>query len=217
MTLNKEGAQPPATVEPAPVKLKTKQEKANEIALQHLDLPYPAALAKIKELTPCSKAVAHKAYHTAHPKKEKPTPKGQEPTLKVVPETKKQPPFLKEEEIGEITPLEEAEGKAAVPPPPLELQQQDELFRDMFRGLYVQFFSKEGVLGDKYGRTVKACEQLADQQYRWIRRRYSLEQLEQWDTLLLVASYGTFFGGVVKDYLSERAKHKPKVEGEKKP
>ena len=82
----------------------------------------------------------------------------------------------------------------------------------MLRGTYVLIFSQDGLLGKKYGRTEKQCEQLADMQYRWLVRRYSVEQLERFDTLLLVGAYATFLGGIAKDYIEERRKNAPKVE-----
>jgi hypothetical protein len=210
---NKPTQQPPKTPpsQPPQKQLPPKLKKAVEIATKYIDKSYSAALPLIMEETPCNKSTAHKAYHIVHDKKttKEDTNKEQTPSLTIVTEKDAQLPFTEDEKppTEQPEPLTPIEEKPAIMISD-EQQKQIDLFQDMFRGMYSMFFSKDGVLGEKYGRTKKQCEDLADMQFRWLIRRYSIEQLERFDTILLVGAYGTLIGGIAKDYMAERKRKK---------
>lgn len=194
-----------------PKKKQSKTALAREIALKYTDLPYAAARDKVQEEAHTSKSLAHKSVKWAQNQKEKAQKKEGKATLKIIDEPDKTPEFL--EAPPEAAPLTDETEPCLTPAeqPAITIVTEDQkeqldLFRDMLRGTYVLVFSEDGILGKKYGRSIKQCEQLADQQYRWLLRRYSVEDLERFDTVLLVAAYGTFLGGIAKDYLAERRK-----------
>jgi hypothetical protein len=194
---------------------RTKKAISRELAQKYADKPYAAALNLIMEETPCKKTTAHSAYKWAQKqrgatKKEKEPAAAEAPMLKIIEEKDKEPPFIQTPEPEKpeaITP--EVTAPAAMPTE-AEKEQLD-LFRDMLRGLYDMLFGKEGLAG-KYGRSKEQCERLADQQYFWLTRRYSVDDLQKFDTLLLVGAYATVVGGIAKDYLADRRK---KTEGTK--
>ena len=95
---------------------------------------------------------------------------------------------------------------------PEKAQEELELFRDMIRGLHVILFAEGGLVDllIKGGTSEKQAKQVADQLYRWLARRYSTEQLERWDTIFLVAAYGTMAGMIVKKALEHRKKEENK-------
>jgi hypothetical protein len=192
----------------------TKSQKAREIALKYTDKPYAAALNLIMEETPCKKTTAHSALKWAQKQKAKPekpeAPTTEEkPTLQVISDKDKAPPFLeKPEAAAEVTPevVTEAKPEAVT----AAEQEQLDLFKSMFRGVYTLLFSEKGLAG-KYGRSKEQCEMLADQQYNWLLRRYSVEQLNRFDTLLLIGAYATVLGGMAKDWLADRRKKAEKA------
>lgn len=198
----------PTEQPPEKEKKKTKKTRAREKALQYKDLTDDQARTKIMEEVPCSRSTASKAVTWLRKKQEE--EKGEKPSLKVVPEEEKKPKFLGEEErpVEEIKkeerPIEE------ITLTPEEAQEQLDLFKDMLRGMHLLLISKDGLLGEKYGRPEKQCVQASDQLYRWLCRRYGVEDLERWDTILLVMSYGTLVGGIVKEVIAERRKKKSK-------
>lgn len=201
-------AEPVATPPTPEPKKQSKLDRAKELARKYSDLPYAAARNRIMEEIPCAKSVAHKAVKLVEVEKKKGKHAEGTPDLKIIAEPDQTPAFLE----PQVQPTPEIE--AAAPPAEVitpEAKEELDLFRDMLRGLYSMIFSKDGVLGEKYGRSVKQCEQLADQQFRWLMRRYSIEQLQSFDTILLVGAYATVIGGIAKDYIAERRKA-PKAE-----
>lgn len=128
--------------------------------------------------------------------------KAEAPQVEIVDEAEKKPEFLPEREpeaIEEIKPVEEI----AAPPLAPELEGQIEVFRDMMRGLYVLLLSKE-TLGEKYGKPREQCVQCADQLYRWLTRRIDPEDLERYDTVLLVGSHIALIAPIVVTFAKER-------------
>lgn len=192
----------PSTKDKPAAKKKTKKARARELALAYKDLPEHEARKKIREEVPCSRSTASKAltWVKEQIKKEEAV----RPSLEVVSEEEKKPEFIEKPEkpIKEIKPPEEI--------PPEEVKEQLEIFKDMLRGLHVLLVSEEGILGKKYGRPEKQCVQASDQLYRWLSRRYGVEDLERWDTILLILSYGTLAGGILKDVVAERRKKESK-------
>ena len=216
MTLepNNQPTQTEPTTTPEPTKQTKKKNtapklpRALEIAETVKDLTYSAAVSRIMEETPCSKAVAHKAFHKVVDKRN--TARGISPKIEIAKEDDEQPKFIEtptnpDAEIGEIEPIE--------PTPPTiqvtdEQKEQITLIQDMLRSMYVQIASKEGFLGQHYGRSKTQCENLADIQFKWLMRRYSIDDLMKFDTIILVGAYATFIGGIAKDYIEERQKAK---------
>lgn len=195
----------PSTKEkPTKPKKKTKKAAARELALKYKDLPEHEARKKIREEVPCSRSTASKALTWLKEQQEK--EKAVKPSLEVVPEEEKKPEFIEEPEkpIKEIKPAPPEEIT------PEEVKEQLEIFKDMLRGLHVLLISEEGILGKKYGRPEKQCVQASDQLYRWLCRRIGVEELEKWDTILLILSYGTLAGGILKDVVAERRKKESK-------
>ena len=180
---------------------KTKKARARELALEYKDLPYDEARAKIIEKVPCSRSTATKALKWFRRQEAKEA--AAKPSLQVVEEKEKKPEFIEKPELEEIE-------KPAEAPPAVEIteeaKEQLEIFKDMLRGMHFLIISEEGILGKKYGRPKEQCAQCSDQLYRWLTRRYGVEDLEKYDTILLVLSYGTLVGGIFKDVLAERRK-----------
>lgn len=205
MSLNK----PKKEETPQPTRIKTKKQMAEELALKYKDLPYDQAITKIRAEIPTSKTTAHNAIKTVQAMVEK--EKAVKPSLEVEDQEKKTPEFLQEpvpiEEKEEIKPSITTELK------PEEAAEQLELIRDMLRGVHVLLVSKEGILGEKYGRSKDQCVQVSDQLYRYLRRRISVEEFERYDTILLAISYLSLVGGVAADIIKER--QKPKKEEKK--
>lgn len=188
---------------------KTKTARARELALQYKDLTEHEARTKIMEEIPCSRSTASKAVTWIRKQLEE--EKAVKPKLEVVPEEEKKPEFI-EKPIEEIKPppkpIEE------IPPTPEEITEQLEIFKNMLRGLHVLIFAEDGLVDllTKGGVPEDQAKQVSDQLYRWLTRRYPPEELEKFDTILLVASYGTLVGTVVRNIIVTRKKE----EGRKK-
>jgi len=202
------------------MKKSTKRSRAEELALKYKELPYDQRMTKIKEEVPCSKSVAWKAID----KIDKSQKREKEPSrggFKVLEEEHKEPEFMpseaeqKKKEEPEKIEKREAEPKIEELTAE-EVQEQLDIFRDMLRGTHQLILSKDGLLGERYGRKPEQVEQASDQLYRWLRRRYGLEDLERWDTVLLVGSYGTLIGGIIKDYIQDRRKKEKEEKKEEK-
>jgi len=188
--------------EPLKEPKKTKKAIARELALRYKDLPEYEARTKIMEEVPCSRSTATKALKWMQREQKK--EKAVRPALEVVPEEEKEPEFL-EEPIEEIIPPEK---KAITVMEPEEAAEQLEIFKGMNRGLHVLIFAEDGLIDllIKGGVKEQQAQQVADQLYRWLTRRYPPEQLEKFDTILLVASYGTLVGTIVRNALKKREK-----------
>lgn len=191
---------------------KSKTKQARELALKYKDLTYNQARAKIMEKIPCSRSTATKGlkWFERQLKQEK----AAKPRFEVAAEAQKTPEFMeKPEEIEEITAPSEITEIT-----PEEVEEQLDLFRDMMRGLHVILFAKDGLVDIliKGGVEETQAKRVSDQAYRWLLRRYSIEELEKWDTIFLVASYGTLVGTIARNALKHREKTKTKKEEKKK-
>jgi len=123
------------------------------------------------------------------------------------------------EEVSEIPFEPEGEGKKETPAKvkkPSEIPEDVEIFRNMLQGLYTLLCSKEGVLGKEYGRPKESCIEIADQTYRYVARRVDSEDLEQYDTYILVLSHVAFLAPIAWEFVQKkRAEAKVKEEKEK--
>lgn len=193
---------------------RTKKEQAEELALKYKDLPILEQQHKIMEEIPCSRSTALNAIKKISDSIEREkSPEPQKPQFKLGEEEQKEPAYLPPSQTE--APIESIEPEKPMQPLTLQpeaAEEQLDLFRDMLRGMHNLILSKEGILGERYGRTQKQCEQASDQLFRWLCRRYSLEDLEKWDTILLIGSYGTLIGGIIKEYVAERRKTLQKAE-----
>lgn len=189
-----------------PQEKKSKKQQARDLALQYKTLAYHTARAKIMEEIPCSRSTATKALKWME--KQQKEEKIAKPSLKVAEEAEKKPEFMEKPE--EISPLEEIAATKIEEITPEEAEEQLEIFRDMLRGFHVIVFAEGGLIDLllKAGVKEKQAKDVSDQLYRWLTRRYSVEDLEKWDTILLVASYGTLVGSIVKKVIENRGKKK---------
>lgn len=170
---------------------------------------------QIAEKLDCGVTTAWRGIKRAKEELEKGLRKAIEPRREIAEEPEKKPAYVseKEEGIQKVTALEEiapTEPTRAIKP---EEAEQIEAFRDMLRGTHILFMSKEGLLGQKYGHSKEVCIQTSDQFYRWLTRRYGVEELEKFDTILLFMAYANFVGNPVLIYVRERQR---KAEEEKK-
>lgn len=186
---------------------KSKKARARELALKYKNLPDHQIRAKIMEKIPCARSTASKAvtWFRGQQKKEKTT----KPQIKIVDEKKKEPEFIAEPE-AEIEEIEEKPAAAPEAITPEEAQEQLDIFRDMLRGLHVIVFAEGGLVDLllKAGVKEKQAKDVSDQLHRWLCRRYSAEDMEKWDTILLVASYGTLVGTIIKNAVAKREEKK---------
>ena len=195
---------------------KSKRAQAEDLALQYKDLPYPERRTKIMELVPCSRSVAVKACKKVS--RALKAEKQQKPSFTVKKSEEKEAPHITKPIKGEPESLELQPAEKTIEElTPQEMQEQLDLFQDMLRGFHCLIFADGGItdLLLKAGRPEKQVKQVSDQLYRWLLRRYSVEDLEKWDTLLLVASYGTLVGGIIKDVVTNRAKKEDKKQEKK--
>jgi len=185
----------------------TKRQRARELAAKYKGMEYTEARGKIMEEIPCSRSTATKALKWFEAQQAEEAEVA--PSLKVVKEEKKEPPFL---EPTEEKPIEEIEAKPIEALKAEEVEEQLDLFRDMLRGLHVLILADGGVIDllTKAGRPEKQVKQVSDQLYRWLLRRYSAEDLEKFDTILLIASYGTLIGAILTEVLKKRKKEEKK-------
>ena len=192
----------PAETAAEPKKKRSKKARARDLALRYKELPYDQAKTKIMEDIPCSRSTAIKALKWVQ--KEQAKEKAVKPSLEVVAEEEKKPEFL-EKPIEEIPIREE---RALTELPAEQVTEQLEIFKSMLRGLHVILFAEDGLVDMliKGGVEEKQAHQVSDQLYRWLTRRYPPEELERFDTILLVASYGTLAGTVVRNALKKREK-----------
>jgi len=182
---------------------KSKKQQARDLALKYKDLMYHQARAKLMEEIPCSRSTATKALKWFE--KQQKEEKAVKPSIEVAAEEKKKPEFLPEAEIVEIEveePITKVSEEAA--------QEQLAIFQDMLRGLHILIFGEGGIVDllVKAGRPEKQVKEVSDQLYRWLTRRYTVEDLEKFDTILLVGSYGILIGSIAKDVISNRGKKK---------
>lgn len=171
----------------------------------------------IAERLDCGVTTAWRGIKRAKKELEGLMEKAVKPTRKITEEPEKKVPYIpeKEEGIAKVKPLEEIAPTEPTRELPAEQVEQIEAFRDMLRGTHILFMSKEGLLGQKYGHSKDMCVQTSDQLYRWLTRRYGVEELEKYDTILLFMTYANFVGNPVLTYARERQRRAKKEEKKK--
>ena len=163
----------------------------------------------------CSSTTAIRALKRARGKYEKGVPIKAE--IEVGGEKKGEIPFIKKhEEVAKIDKKKEIE-EIAPPEPAIPPERAEELnvFRDMLRGIHITMFSKEGLLGKKYGHKKEICVGTSDNLYRYLVHKFGADVLESHSFELMLVSYGYLITDPIGLYVKERREQSEKEKKEK--
>lgn len=176
------------------------------------EMTWSEAKPYIMENCNCSKATAWKAYRSVIDAENKEKgiltkPKGSiKPSFSIADEKGKNPEFVSEFTSQEIEELPAPNATQQ----PANLNMDLEYIKDMLRGAHVLIASKEGLLGEKYGRSKDSLVLVSDQLFLYIQKRVTPEQLANSDTPLLIISYLMLLFGILNDVRKDREKKKNK-------
>lgn len=195
-----------------------KLQRALKIAEQYKDKSWTSAYPEMKKTAEAnggekiSRTTLWRAFQEVTKEKRAKFQKdgAQKPHLKIEKEQPKTPSLMTNDSAIEELPSAPAPTETAAGTEGMDT----EYIRDMLRGVHASFLSKEGILGEKYGRKLEQCNTVSDQLCRYITKRVTPEQLEQYDTALLAASYLSLVAGILNEVRKDRMK---KAEKEQKP
>lgn len=161
-----------------------------------------------------SKSTVYRAHRevTAEKRKLQEAQRSQTPKLDIVNEKPKTAEFLDQNKgtIEELPSADQTGSTEAATAAGAGQQPADiEYVKDMLRGIHIMVLSKDGILGEKYGRSKEQVVAASDQLYRYLSKRVTVEQLENYDTAFLVLAYLPLIIGILNEFRKERAK-KPK-------
>lgn len=190
-------------------------QKTVKIAEKHKDKSWSDANKAIsddfKEAYPNEKQPSRSTRYRAHQQVTKTkralqqANRTMQPSIKIVNEQPKNPGFLKAEQpIEELPSLTEQPAQGGAAEPAIDI----EYLRDMLRGIHDMVLSKDGILGEKYGRNKEQVHLASDQLYRYLSKKITPETLENYDLPLLFICYAPLLIGILNDVRKERAKGK---------
>ena len=194
-------------------KPKSVLDRAKEIALKYVDLPYAAARNKVREETPCAKTTAHKAVKYAESMKGKAPDLPQEPKVTVIDEAKKEPAFLGEPAQPAAAPTGETlEGLEEIPQPALvqKVLAEGELTPEDLQSLFEAANDAIGTISEKRRPSDKSAKILGKLWYKpfnaWWTSISEKNPLLVVAVLVTVMVYAPSLIGVVIDWRNSRQK-----------